>query len=251
MAATVAALRYCFEPRIPTVPVLSRAGVIDALFPVRRIYCVGQNYEAHAKEMGNTDKKPPFFFGKPQDSIVFPQAIGQAVSVRYPSHCKSYHHEVELVAAIGAAVKPGATAAEALQAVMGYAVGLDMTRRDMQAIAKKEGRPWDLSKGFDDSAILSHLRRATDIGHPSSGAITLEVNGVVKQSGDIKELIWDVGGQIAALSSFVDLQAGDLIYTGTPSGVGAVEVGDRMRASVAGVGTLEVVVLPPRQLSHL
>jgi fumarylpyruvate hydrolase len=205
------------------------------LFPVRRIWCVGRNYADHAREMGHDpDREPPFFFGKPADTVV----PGGGV-LAYPVMTKDLHHEIELVVALGS----GGTdikEADALSHVYGYCVGLDMTRRDLQAEAKKLARPWEMGKAFDASCPVSSIMPATRIGHPSSGAVTLSVNGQVRQQGDLNQLIWSIPETIAILSRYVGLAAGDLIMTGTPAGVAAVGPGDVMDGSVAGVGSLTV-----------
>ncbi|MDQ2101623.1 fumarylacetoacetate hydrolase family protein [Azospirillum isscasi] len=216
----------------PTVPV---AG--GDPFPVRRIYCVGRNYAAHAREMGaDPDREPPFFFMKPADAIV---ADGTAIP--YPPRTANLHHEIELVVAIGTGGRD-IPVESALDHVYGYAVGLDMTRRDLQNAAKKEGKPWDMGKGFDRSAPCGTLRRAADIGHPDKGAVTLSVNGEPRQKGDLSDLIWSVSETISYLSGLVELQPGDLIYTGTPEGVGPVVAGDRLEGAVEGVGTIAVTI---------
>ena len=204
-------------------------------FPVRRIYCVGRNYAAHAREMGSDpDREPPFFFMKPADAIV-----PDGATIPYPPKTKNLHHEIELVAAIGKGGRD-IPVESALDHVFGYAVGLDMTRRDLQNAAKKEGKPWDMGKGFDQSAPCSAIRRAADIGHPSKGTIKVTVNGELRQTGDLADLIWSVAETVSYLSGLVELQPGDLIYTGTPEGVAAVVAGDRLDGSVEGVGTLTV-----------
>ena len=206
-------------------------------FPVHRIYCVGRNYAAHAREMGaDPDREPPFFFAKPADSVV-----ADGGTVPYPPATRNLHHEVELVVAIG---KGGASIPvdSALEHVYGYAVGLDMTRRDLQNAAKKEGKPWDMGKGFDLSAPCGTIRRAAEIGHPDKGAVRLTVNGELRQQGDLNDLIWSISETISYLSGLVELKPGDLIYTGTPEGVGPVVKGDRLEGSVAGVGTLTVTI---------
>ncbi|KAA0682836.1 fumarylacetoacetate hydrolase family protein [Roseomonas genomospecies 6] len=216
----------------PTVPV---AG--GDPFPVRRIYCVGRNYAAHAREMGaDPDREPPFFFMKPADAIV---ADGTAIP--YPPRTANLHHEIELVVAIGTGGRD-IPVERALDHVYGYGVGLDMTRRDLQNAAKKEGKPWDMGKGFDQSAPCGTLRRAADIGHPDKGAVTLSVNGAPRQKGDLSDLIWSVSETISYLSGLVELQPGDLIYTGTPEGVGPVVAGDRLEGAVEGVGTIAVTI---------
>ncbi|CAO3372142.1 fumarylacetoacetate hydrolase family protein [Azospirillum argentinense] len=216
----------------PTVPV---AG--GDPFPVRRIYCVGRNYAAHAREMGaDPDREPPFFFMKPADAIV---ADGTAIP--YPPRTANLHHEIELVVAIGTGGRD-IPVERALDHVYGYGVGLDMTRRDLQNAAKKEGKPWDMGKGFDQSAPCGTLRRAADIGHPDKGAVTLSVNGALRQKGDLADLIWSVSETISYLSGLVELQPGDLIYTGTPEGVGPVVAGDRLEGAVEGVGSIAVTI---------
>lgn len=204
-------------------------------FPVRRIYCVGRNYAAHAREMGHDpDREPPFFFMKPADAYV---ASGGTLA--YPRMTSDLHHEIELVVALG---KGGTDIAEddALAHVYGYGVGLDMTRRDLQAEAKKMGRPWDMAKGFDQSAPISNLKRAEDIGHPAKGAVRLDVNGQTRQSGDLDQQIWNVPETIAYLSRLVELQPGDLIMTGTPEGVAAIVSGDVLVGTIEGVGEVRV-----------
>ncbi len=206
-------------------------------FQVRRIYCVGRNYAEHAREMGNDVREPPFFFAKPADAIVI-----DGGPVPYPPMTADLHHEVELVVAIGF---DGVNIApeNALDHVDGYAVGLDMTRRDLQAEAKKAGRPWDMAKGFDCSAPIGPLMTHDQIGHPRSGAITLKVNGVERQRGDLTDQIWSVAETISYLSHFVALGAGDLIMTGTPAGVGAVVPGDVLEGAIEGVGTVRTTIV--------
>jgi fumarylpyruvate hydrolase len=221
-------------PAETTLPIAGQ----EALFPVRRIYCVGRNYAEHAREMGaDPDREPPFFFAKPRDAIV---AEGGAIP--YPPATKDFHYEMELVVAIGSAGKDIAVD-KALEHVFGYGAGLDMTRRDLQGVAKKAGRPWDMGKGFDFSAPCSAIRPATDIGHPDSGAIRLTVNGEIKQSGDLSEQIWSVPETIACLSALVELAPGDLIFTGTPAGVGPVVAGDRMEGHIDGIGDIIVTIV--------
>jgi fumarylpyruvate hydrolase len=219
-------------PRLPAVPV---AG--GGLFPVRRIFCVGRNYAAHAREMGaDPSREPPFFFMKPADALV----TGGA-SIPYPPQTQSLHYEIELVVAIG---KGGAdiAAADSLGHVWGYSAGIDMTRRDLQDVAKAARRPWDLSKGFDSSAPIGDMIPAARIGHPASGLIELTVNGVARQSSDIVQMIWNVPETIAFLSQSVRLEPGDLIFTGTPEGVAAVVRGDRLEGRVEGVGTVSCAI---------
>ena len=219
---------FLFEPHAPITIPIARGG----LFAVRRVYCVGRNYAEHIVEMGNDTRDPPFFFGKPADAIV----VGGA-DIPYPPQTSDFHHEIELVVAIG---KDGAeiAAEDALTHVYGYAAGLDMTRRDLQAAAKKAGRPWDMAKGFDCSAPVGTIEPASAIGHPDRGAIMLSVNGVERQRGDLGDQIWGVSDTIAYLSRFVTLRAGDIIMTGTPAGVGAVGRGDVLEGRIEGVGTV-------------
>jgi len=220
----------------PAIPALAVAGS-DQTFPVRRVFCVGRNYAAHAREMGSDpSREPPFFFTKPADAVV--PASG---SVPYPSSTEELHHEVELVVALkggGTDIAPE----QALDLVWGYGVGLDLTRRDLQAVAKKDGRPWDMAKGFDASAPCSPLQPVSVVGHPQDAAIWLEVNGQRKQEGNLNEMIWPIPDVIAYLSRFVALAPGDLIYTGTPSGVDALQPGDRVRGGVDGVATFELTI---------
>ena len=209
----------------PSPPVLVPVAGTEQRYPVRRIYCIGRNYLDHVKEMGNDPKAdPPVFFMKPADAIVLNGRFP------YPAQSADVHHEVELVVALG----PGA-------GIYGYAVGLDMTCRDHQAIAKEHGRPWEAAKSFDHSAPIGPITPMQDI--ITRGAITLTVNGTRRQSADIAGLIWNVADMIAALSRHAALQAGDLIFTGTPAGVGPVQIGDRMEAAIAGLGELHVSVV--------
>jgi fumarylpyruvate hydrolase len=206
-------------------------------FPVHRIYCVGRNYAAHAVEMGHDpDKEPPFFFQKNPDNLVLDGRFP------YPSASRDVHHEIELVVAL-ARGGTGIPVETALDHVFGYAVGLDMTRRDLQGAAKDLGRPWEVGKAFERSAPCTPLVPAATIGHPTSGAIWLEVNGEIRQQGDLNQLIWKIPEMISYLSDLFELQPGDLIMSGTPSGVGPVTRGDRLHGHVDGVGDLEVVVV--------
>jgi fumarylpyruvate hydrolase len=217
-------------------PALPVAGT-DQTFPVRRIYCVGRNYAAHAREMGHDpDREPPFFFMKPADTIVQNGGV-----MPYPPATKDMHHEIELVVALSKGGKD-IPVASALDHVFGYAVGLDMTRRDLQGEAKKAGRPWDMGKGFDHSAPCSAIVPAATIGHPTKAAIWLKVNGQVRQSADVADLIWNIPETIAYLSGLVELFPGDLIFTGTPEGVAACGKGDVLEGHVAGVGDLKVTI---------
>lgn len=232
-------MNYVFPPAAPVaIPV---AGT-DAHFPVRRIYCVGRNYEAHAREMGHDpDREPPFFFCKPADAALYvaPGTIGR---FPYPPQSTDVHHEMELVAAIG---KGGSNIAvdSALDHVFGYALGLDMTRRDLQAQMKKMGRPWDVAKGFDHSAPIGPIHRAEDIGHPHSGAIWFKIDGEDRQRSDISQLIWSVGETLAYLSTLFELFPGDLIFTGTPEGVGPVRRGELLTGGVDRLGEFSLQVV--------
>jgi fumarylpyruvate hydrolase len=220
-------------PAIASVPV---AG--GGAFPVRRVFCVGRNYADHAREMGSDpDREPPFFFMKPADALL----TGDA-DMPYPPQSQDLHHEMELVVALGSG---GADIAEAdaLRHVWGYAAGLDMTRRDLQGQAKKEGKPWDMGKGFDHSAPIGLMAPAEKIGHPADAAIVLKVNGKVRQSSDLKHLIWSIPETIAYLSRLVTLAPGDLIFSGTPAGVAAVQRGDLLEGEVAGIGTVRTRIV--------
>jgi fumarylpyruvate hydrolase len=220
-------------PAISAVPV---AG--GGAFPVRRVFCVGRNYADHAREMGaDPDREPPFFFMKPADALL----TGDA-DMPYPPQSSDLHHEMELVVALGAG---GADIAEAdaLRHVWGYAAGLDMTRRDLQGQAKKEGKPWDMGKGFDHSAPIGLMVPAEKVGHPADAAIVLKVNGKVRQSSDLKHLIWSIPETIAYLSRLVTLAPGDLIFSGTPAGVAAVVRGDVLEGEVAGIGTVRTRIV--------
>lgn len=205
-------------------------------FPVRRIFCVGRNYAAHAREMGNDERDPPFFFMKPADAVA-----DSGTTIPYPPLTKNLHHEIELVVAIG---KGGADipVSSALDHVWGYAVGVDLTRRDLQDEAKKQARPWEWAKAFDASAPCAPLVRAEKSGHPATGRIWLAVNGEVKQDGDLSELIWPIADIVATCSRSVALKAGDLIFTGTPAGVGAVKQGDRITGGVDGIGEIDITI---------
>lgn len=227
-------MSYLFPPKVVSIPVANS----ELLFPVHRIYCVGRNYVEHAKEMGWTGREAPFFFMKPADAVL-PVAYGQTGEMPYPGMTNNLHYEVELVVAIGKGGKNISVEAAAGH-VWGYAVGLDMTRRDLQAESKDQGRPWDTAKGFDFSAPISPLHPIADTGWIEQGNIHLDVNGVQKQDSDIKKLIWNVAEVISTLSTFYELQEGDLIYSGTPEGVGPVKIGDLMEASIEGLGDLKV-----------
>ncbi len=228
--------RYAVCPEPATV--LPVEGT-DQVFPVGRIFCIGRNYAEHAVEMGHDpDREPPFFFAKPPNAIV-----PDGSELEFPVATSELHHEIELVVALGAGGFDVAVD-DALDLVFGYGVGLDMTRRDLQAVAKKAGRPWEMAKGFDESAPCSALRPADRIGHPESGAVWLEVNGERRQEGDLAQQIWAVPEALAYLSTLVALRPGDLLMTGTPSGVGAVQPGDRLHGHVEGVGDLTVSYRP-------
>jgi fumarylpyruvate hydrolase len=219
--------QYLFDPpAVVTVPVEGQAGA----FPVRRILCVGRNYAAHRREMGGDDRDPPFFFAKPADAIVPP---GQDVA--YPPRTANLHHEIELVVALKAGGKD-VPVGKALDLVFGYAVGVDMTRRDLQNAAKDKGQPWDSSKGFDASAPISAIRAWT--GEPPQGRIALSVNGQIKQDATVADMIWNVAEIISEASKLWTLAPGDLIYTGTPEGVGPLVRGDRVEGEVEDVGQL-------------
>lgn len=218
-------------PPRPSLPVRGE----EAHFPVRRIWCVGRNYAEHAVEMGHDpDREPPFFFAKPADAVV-----PEGGELPFPVATMDLHHEIELVVALGSGGRDVA-ADDALACVYGYAVGLDMTRRDLQATAKKMGRPWDTAKGFDQSAPIGPVSPARDAGHPAEGAIWLDVDGERRQEGDLAQQIWKVPETIAYLSTLVELSAGDLIMTGTPSGVGPVDEGARLQGGIEGLGEIEV-----------
>ena len=223
-------------PATVSVPVIGR----PEQFPVHRIYCVGRNYVEHAKEMGFTGREPPFFFLKPADAIVVvPQ--GQTGSIPYPSLTKDFHHEIELVVAIGTGGR-NIKAADAHKHIYGYAVGLDMTRRDLQGEMKKQGRPWDIGKSFDHSAPIGPITPVAQAGDVNNAAIWLQVNDADRQRSNVAKLIWNVAETIEHLSAAWELQPGDLIYSGTPEGVNAVVAGDLMVGCVDGLGELRVKV---------
>jgi fumarylpyruvate hydrolase len=220
-------------PAVIAVPVAD-----GGAFPVRRVFCVGRNYAEHAREMGSDpDREPPFFFMKPADALLLDGA-----DMPYPPQSKQLHQEMELVVALG---EGGADIAEAdaLRYVWGYAAGLDMTRRDLQNAAKKEGKPWDMGKGFDHSAPIGLMVPAEKVGHPTDAAIVLKVNAKVRQSSDLKHLIWSIPETIAYLSRLVALAPGDLIFSGTPAGVAAVVRGDLLEGEVAGIGTVKTRIV--------
>lgn len=224
--------RFVFAPEpVPRVPVDGT----DAYFPVRRIYCVGSNYREHAREMGTSLREPPCFFSKPAN------AVFHGDSVPYPPATQNLHHEAELVIALGGGGSD-IPVEQALDRVFGYAAGVDLTRRDLQAASKKKGWPWSTAKGFDQSAPVSAIRPVSGGGHPSNAAIRLAVNGETRQKGSTADMTWSVPEIIAELSRYFELKAGDLIFTGTPPGVGPLEPGDRVHCSVESVGSLEFVL---------
>ena len=225
---------------IPAAPVPAVPVAGGGLFPVHRIYCVGRNYAEHAQEMGFTGREPPFFFLKPADAVV-PVADGATGEIPYPPLTSDFHHEVELVVAIGRGGRD-IPVTEAAHHIWGYAIGLDMTRRDRQGEMKKQGRPWCIGKAFDASAPIGPLHPIAATGELTRGEITLSVNGALRQKGDLADLIWNVAETIATLSQAWTLAPGDLVYTGTPAGVGAVVAGDLMEARIAGLGLLRVAV---------
>lgn len=226
---------YVFPPA-PQAAVPVRG--TEARYAVNRVFCVGRNYAEHAKEMGNDTREPPFYFMKPAAALT-----PSGSTVPYACATQDLHHEVELVIALGLPVFR-VTPEAARAAIWAYGVGLDMTRRDLQGQAKKMGRPWDTGKGFDHSAILGELVRVADTGYLTRGAITLDVNGVQKQQGDVSDMIWNPAEIVANLSQLFHLQAGDLIYTGTPAGVGPVVAGDVLHGRVEGVGEVRLTLGP-------
>jgi fumarylpyruvate hydrolase len=221
----------------PEAPSLAVQGT-QARFPVHRIYCVGRNYADHAREMGDTGREPPFFFAKPADAILNIADDTEGV-LPYPPATADLHHEIELVAALGAGGRD-LTVEQAAASIWGFAIGLDMTRRDLQAAAKKAGRPWEVGKGFDHSAPIGSLHPLALTGPMRAGRIALAVNGQARQSGDLSDMIWSVPEAIAYLSTLFTLQPGDLIFTGTPAGVGAVVRGDHLEGSIEGLGLLRL-----------
>lgn len=227
-------------PAIVGLPVTGH----DSLFPVRRVYCVGRNYAAHAREMGfDPDREPPFFFCKPNDAAsVVPVPPGQTIELPFPTLTENYHFEIEMVVAIGKAGKNIAVA-DAQDHIFGYGVGLDMTRRDLQIKMREQGRPWEIGKAFDYSAPIGALRTVADVGHINSGAISLEVDGAVRQTSDLTHLIWSVSETIANLSTLFELQPGDVIFSGTPEGVGAVKPGQSLVGRVAGLDSISLKIV--------
>jgi len=222
-------------PALRTLTVKGR----DERFPINRVFCVGRNYAAHAREMGkDPDREPPFFFMKPACAVVDAALPAQ---LKYPPKTQNYHHEIELIVALRKSGR-NIRSEDALEYVYGYAVGLDMTRRDLQSQARDQGRPWEFGKSFSQSAPIGPLYRAADIGHPSAADIALSVNGTPRQSSNISKLIWSAAECIAYLSQYETIEPGDIVMTGTPEGVGAVVPGDVMRGSIAGLGELEISV---------
>ena len=229
---------YVFTPPpVVSIPVLGQ----PARFPVHRIYCVGRNYEDHAKEMGFTGREPPFFFMKPADAALVVDA-GSTAEMNYPSLTRNLHHEIELVVAIGTGGK-NIRAADAFKHVFGYAVGLDMTRRDLQNEMKKQGRAWSIGKGFDQSAPIGPIVPAAQAGDVANATISLQVGDTLRQNSSVSKLIWNIAETIEILSAAWELQPGDLIFTGTPEGVAAVVAGDTMVGNVTGLPTLSVKVV--------
>lgn len=218
----------------------------ESLFPVRRVFCVGRNYAEHAREMGAEDqaagREPPFFFMKPGDAVVGGEG---EISVAYPPQTRNLHHEVELIVALGAGGE-NISPAEAPARIFGYAVGLDLTRRDLQGKAKEKAHPWDMAKGFDESAVACVIQPVAMVGHPQVGRIWLTVNGQLRQQGDLSSMLWKVADIIANLSTSVRLAAGDLIYTGTPAGVGPLLPGDVLEGGVDGVASFRARIVPGR-----
>jgi 2-keto-4-pentenoate hydratase/2-oxohepta-3-ene-1,7-dioic acid hydratase in catechol pathway len=237
-AAAPGSARTVFSVPQPMLPI---AGSPE-MFPVRRIYCIGRNYAAHAREMGSDPtREPPFFFQKPSDAVQY-VAPGTTADHPYPPLTRNYHYELELVAALGRGGK-NLPPEQALGLVYGYAVGLDMTRRDLQRAMGDEKKPWEIGKSFDRSAPIGPIHRVQQVGHLSAGAIQLKVNGETKQSADLREMIWNVAEQISRLSQAFELMAGDIIFSGTPENVGPVVPGDVMEGRIAGLPTLNVKVV--------
>jgi fumarylpyruvate hydrolase len=227
--------RYVITPA--PQPVIAVAGT-SKQFPVRRIWCVGRNYLEHIREMGQDEREPPFFFAKPADAVV-----PDGSTVPYPPLTKDLHHEVELVVAL----KSGGRNIDVTRAndcIYGYGVGIDLTRRDLQIASRNLKRPWEVGKAFDASAPCGALRPATEIGHPAKGRIMLKCNGEIRQDGDLEQMIWNTPEVISKLSEMVELAAGDIIMTGTPSGVNATVAGDKLECEIAGVGTLTITMGP-------
>jgi fumarylpyruvate hydrolase len=238
LAEAQATPKPIFPVPATTIPIVGDAGV----FPVRRIYCIGRNYAAHAIERGSDpNREPPFFFQKPTDAIQN-VAIGEVADHPYPSLTKNYHHEVELVAALksgGSNIPPG----QALEHVYGYALGLDMTRRDLQNGMAAEKKPWEIGKSFDHAAVLGPIHPVSKTGHFTKGAISLAVNGTVRQGSDLDKMIWSVAEQIAKLSEAFELKAGDIIYSGTPENVGPVVKGDVLLCKLEGLPDMSIRII--------
>ena len=231
-------MSYLFTPQpVPGVPIVGST----QQFPVHRIYCVGRNYEEHAKEMGFTGREPPFFFLKPADAIV-PVRDGASADLPYPSLTRNLHHEIELVVAIGTGGR-NIRAADAQSHIYGYAVGLDMTRRDLQNDMKKQGRPWCIGKAFDHSAPIGAITPLAQAGDVGQAEIFVQVNGQDRQRSNLSKLIWNVGETIEHLSAAWELQRGDLIYTGTPEGVAAVVAGDTLHGAITGLASITLRVV--------
>ena len=233
-------MNYIFNPVTASVPIAGRS----ERFPVRRVICVGRNYVEHAKEMGFTGREPPFFFFKPADAIV-PVNAGETGGIEYPSLTKDLHHEIELVACIGTGGR-NIKAADAMKHIWGYAVGLDMTRRDLQGEMKKQGRPWEIGKSFEQSAPIGPITPAAQAGDITNAEIWLKVNGADRQRSNVGKLIWNLGEIIEHVSSAWELAPGDLIFTGTPEGVAAVVAGDVLEGGVGGLPALSVKVTAAR-----
>jgi fumarylpyruvate hydrolase len=232
------ASEYVFTPHpVVSIPVVGQ----PARFPVHRIYCVGRNYEEHAKEMGFTGREPPFFFMKPADAVVVVDA-GTTGTMAYPTLTKNLHHEIELVAAIGTGGK-NISAADAHKHIFGYAVGLDMTRRDLQNDMKKQGRPWDIGKSFEQSAPIGPIVPVAQAGDVEKAEISVQVGGTDRQRSNVSKLIWNIAETIEHLSAAWELQPGDLIFTGTPEGVAAVVAGDTLVGEITGLPALTVKVV--------
>ncbi|SRR5690625_2098198 len=225
--------QWVFEPEPTTALVVAQS---EALFPVRRVYCVGRNYAEHAQEMGHSGREAPFFFTKPANSLVQILENREGI-IQYPPRTNDLHHEIELVVALGSGGS-NLTVEQATDAIWGYAIGVDLTRRDLQAAAKEKGRPWDVAKGFDQAAPIGLLHPISQTGLLTQGPILLDVNGVRKQQGDLDQMIWSVAECIAELSTYFELKAGDLLMTGTPAGVAALQRGDHVVGSIEGLGQL-------------
>lgn len=227
-----------FNVPLTTIPIVGSSEV----FPVRRIYCIGRNYEAHAREMGSDPtREPPFYFQKPTDAIQF-VPIGQSINHPYPPLTKNYHHEIELVAALSKGGR-NIPVERALEYVYGYAIGLDMTRRDLQRAMGDQKKPWEIGKSFDHSAPIGPIHTVERIGHIKQGAIWLKVNGVIKQEANLSQMIWSVAEQISQLSQAFEIMPGDIIYSGTPENVGPVVAGDTMEGHIDGLPNINLKVI--------